>query len=203
MQQAIDVVKPSADERTAIHEAGHAAVALHFGHKLESVSIVPGEGFLGITRGATGDLEPYLDEFPCENEPSPFDDPEGNAAYWRRWDAIKARRPGRLREEILVNLAGQISELVFFEVATELGAEKDHEDAFVLAEMLAGTAAGEFLEDLEKECQGLVTGRLHAHVKQLGAELLTHKSLSGDQAMVVFARASTPANAQGGEVIDP
>ena len=161
----------TAEERTALHEAGHAVAAtfLHHAAKVRRVTITPdrASGSLGHVRGWV------------------------RPSVWRAVEAgdTSLKSLLHLTEEVLVLLAGEIAErragarLVW-------GAGTDRENAADIANALSGDPrqANAFLRWLIIRAENLVALRW-VEVQAVAAALLEHKTLTRDQIhAIIFPR---------------
>jgi ATP-dependent Zn protease len=174
---------------TATHEAGHVVMSFLLGYDIEYVSIVPGDGYRGICQ-STDDIIKYLVDHP--NEPNPFEYPEECQAFWERQATIEARRDARIKEEIMVLMAGKLAEEVHFGSAGPKSSwASDWEKAVVLAADLSGDiqAVEELLAKLEKSARRRLSGaRSRRAVEQLASDLLARRMLTGAEARAVVQR---------------
>jgi hypothetical protein len=145
----------------AYHEAGHAAVHVHFGHRVERVMIQPiGE--------SAGHVE------------------QQRAARYAEGVNTGAMTPAtrlRLEEEILGLLAGQYAIRRLGIRQWRVGAEKDDGDAFELAGRVCGIGAGASIDAFLKWCRvrtEMVLARddVWSLVEVIATQLLREESLS-------------------------
>jgi hypothetical protein len=160
---------PSDEQWTALHEAAHAVFALHFGHKLESVTI-----------------RSSYDELAGHGARETVLVPDGKGGFDRQPGASDAR----VREEIVIALAGAETELALGrdESLVLALAKTDHGNIHALLSLLGcrdGKEAGTVIDPLVRETQELVR-RLLPQIEAVGRALFERGTLTGDEARVVM-----------------
>ena len=152
---------------TAYHEAGHAAVLLHFEIPFSSVSVV-----------ASGDADGRI------RHPSPMMIGESRRA-----------RQTAARQLILVAYAGMQAQRLVDSAAQDFHGAYDDENALWLSKeycaMRGCSWVGDpfhiaYLERLRKEAGRLVRG-LRWRIDTIARTLMVHETLTGDQVRALFA----------------
>lgn len=134
---------------TAYHEAGHAVMALLMGRSVQKVSIIPSESRLGACKVQKGRSKQVKD---------------------------------KLEAEVLILLAGMVAEGRKSGRYNTQGASQDLKNVEKLAMSRAGSmkAAQKFFRKMLDKTQHLLSDEATwKAVKDVAAELLEHKSISG------------------------
>jgi hypothetical protein len=166
--------EPTLEERAAYHEAGHFVAAMHLRRKVvRSISIVPDDeqGILGVVN--FGKVNAFFEEL----EYADSEDPE------LLHDLIR---------EIILCLAGEAAEVVFFGEAAKGGSAEDRESAMALATRmfpLPGEAEA-FVAWLRYRADYVVGLRINrSRIDALAQALLERKKVSVKQAKQVVESA--------------
>lgn len=157
-------------EATAHHEAGHAVMAFLLGHKVRSVTIVP---------GATPDGEQY--------QGMVHSTPRGRVDFYSNTPAMRIK----IEHVIMVTLAGDIAQRKFRPRSSRTWhASADRTTAADMALSLCGSGeqTSAFLAWLHIRTRDIIHDRWRV-VKSVAAALLERETLTGEELrQVIFGR---------------
>ena len=152
-------------ERTAYHEAGHAVAENHYAGKIKTVSIIPKDDTLGRMRAKNPFAGKPLDTV-----------------------RITPHLEKKIRDQIVVSLAGGVAEFLFAGRKCHVGASGDYHNAVDLAERLHGfnTAVTEkYLDYLYAVAKNLMESRWKA-VQALATALMEENEIDGARALDII-----------------
>jgi ATP-dependent Zn protease len=143
-------LSPTDRERTAYHEAGHAVLHHHFGHRIQSVTIEAAGSTLGLTR---------------VNRELDFSG-----------DALDR---DEVEKELIIALAGERSEEIAFRQPPDFGLDQDRETADRLLEQFPVDIGDEIYDSAFRRSRELLEERWTS-VQKLAHALLKRATLSAE-----------------------